>query len=143
MDFPIKKILNDENETAEFCKKIANSLNGGEVLALVGDLGSGKTFFVQKVCEAFEVRDVNSPTFSIVNEYSGTKKVFHFDFYRIKKVNELYDIGIDEYLSDDEAITFIEWADMFEDVLPVKRINVEIKYIDETKREIIIAENEN
>ncbi len=142
MNFPIKKILNDENETAEFCKQFAGCLKDGDIIALIGDLGVGKTFFVQKVCKTFEINNVNSPTFSIVNEYTGHKKIYHFDFYRIKKVNELYDIGIEEYFNDSKAVTFIEWADMFENVLPKTRINIEINYINEAKREITIKRYE-
>jgi tRNA threonylcarbamoyladenosine biosynthesis protein TsaE len=142
VNFPIKKILYDENETAKFCGQFAGYLKEGGIVSLVGDLGTGKTFLVQKICEAFKINDVTSPTFSIVNEYRGDKKIYHFDFYRIKKINELYDIGIDEYFNDSQAITFIEWADMFEEILPKERINIEINYINETKREIKIDKNE-
>ncbi len=143
MKLPFQKIVNDEKETRTVCKEFAKSLESVEVIALNGNLGAGKTFFVQKVCESFNISFANSPTFAIVNEYVGDRKVLHFDFYRIKKVNELYDIGIEEYFSDSEAITFIEWANMFEEVLPKNRINVEIDYIDETKRKIKISRNEN
>ena len=93
-------------------------------MVLNGNLGTGKTTLVKNICEQWEISNVNSPSFSIVNEYSGTNKVYHFDFYRLKKIEELYDIGYEEYLNDEESIIFIEWGNLMNEALP--RIYLEI-----------------
>ena len=90
------------------------------------------------IAKYFGIVDVTSPTFSIVNTYNERKKINHFDFYRIKKIEELYDIGFEEYLIDNSAITFIEWAEMFEEILPTNIYRITIAYLDNSKREIKI-----
>jgi len=102
-------------------------------------LGAGKTFFVKSVLNYFEIGNVNSPTFAIVNQFEGKVKVNHFDFYRVNAINELHDIGFEDYL-DDESITFIEWANLAQEILPHKRIEVDIKIIDEYSREFSFTE---
>ena len=74
-----------------------------------------------------EYQDVNSPSFSIVNEYSGNNKVYHFDFYRLKKIEELYDIGFEEYLNDEDAIIFIEWGNLMNEALPRNYLEILIE----------------
>ncbi|KAF0153504.1 MAG: ATPase [Ignavibacteria bacterium] len=142
MQLPSIKIVLSENDTAEFAAEFAALLKIGDVVCLNGNLGSGKTFFVKNICKEFAVDTAASPSFAIVNEYSGKLKVIHIDFYRLKKVEELYDIGFDEYLSLSDSIVFIEWADLFEDVLPKKYYSVEITQINETSRQIIIKKHE-
>lgn len=138
MDFPFKIIVNNETETIELAKKFSKVLQPGDIVTFIGDLGTGKTFFTKSIVAAFGNSEVSSPTFAIVNVYETKYRVYHFDFYRIKKVAELYDIGFDDYLSDSDAITFIEWADLFPEVLPEHRFEIKIQYISETKREFII-----
>ena len=94
-------------------------LNPGEVLALCGDLGAGKTHFAKGLVAGVGSTDeVTSPTFALVNEYrSGSLPVFHFDFYRIDDLRELLRIGWDEYL-DEDGVVIVEWADRFPDLLP-------------------------
>ncbi|NOX64773.1 MAG: tRNA (adenosine(37)-N6)-threonylcarbamoyltransferase complex ATPase subunit type 1 TsaE [Chlorobi bacterium] len=128
----------DETETIDLAKKFSGVLKPGNTVALIGDLGTGKTFFTKNVIAAFGNSEVSSPTFAIVNVYETKFKIYHFDFYRIKKVGELYDIGFDDYLADSDAITFIEWADLFPEILPEHRFEIKINSIDETKREFII-----
>lgn len=139
MEFPFHQILMDESETAKVAESFSIILKAGEVVCLNGNLGSGKTFFVKKICDCFEIEAASSPSFAIVNEYLGKVKIVHLDFYRIKKIEELYDIGFDEYLSSGESIVFIEWAELFPDVLPKNFYNVDIKIIDDQKREIKIT----
>jgi len=106
------------SDTRNFGKKLAKSLKKGQVFALNGDVGCGKTEFVRGVMAQLNPEiSVSSPTFSIVNFYE-TKNfiVYHFDFYRIKNIDEFVEIGFDEYLSGD-AVVFVEWAQMFENVL--------------------------
>jgi tRNA threonylcarbamoyladenosine biosynthesis protein TsaE len=133
-----EKEIFTEQDTIDFASEFSKQLNGGEVVVLNGNLGAGKTFFIKAVIRNFNVEEGSSPTFALVNEYYGNKKFYHFDFYRIEREEELYDIGIDEYLSDPEAIKFIEWGNLFPGVLPEKRIEVEIILKDDNKREIII-----
>ncbi len=117
MELPHHQKLVSLTETKTIAAKIANHLKVGDIVALEGNLGSGKTTLVKNICQNFNINNVNSPSFSIVNEYEGIHKIYHFDFYRIKKIEELYDLGFDDYLND-ESIVFIEWADSFGEILP-------------------------
>ncbi len=138
MDLPFKTVLNSVPDTEKIAADFSKIISPGDVVCLYGDLGSGKTFFVKAVCENFGIHDVNSPTFAIVNEYSGKVKVYHFDFYRLKNTGELLDIGFYEYLNDKEAITFIEWSEKFPSILPENRLEVHLEFAGELKRKIEI-----
>lgn len=139
IDLPFETIVASELETEKVARSFADNLSERDIILLSGNLGSGKTFFVKCVCAAFEVNKVTSPSFAIVNEYAGTKTVYHFDFYRIKNINELYDIGIDDYLKNDEAIIFVEWADLWKEIIPHHHYEVAINFVDENKRKIKIT----
>ncbi len=143
MEFPFETKLFRETDTIETAKKFSSCLVPGDVVLLNGNLGAGKTFFVKYVCKEFAIENVSSPSFAIINEYINSKKIFHFDFYRIKKETELYDIGIEEYLSNDEAIVFIEWAQLWEGILHHKSyvVNIELNGIDERTIRIIKCQN--
>lgn len=141
MDFPFSAVVQNESETNLIAEDFSKYLQVGDIVFLNGELGAGKTFFVKSVCSNFGIQNVSSPSFAIVNEYSGTKKIFHFDFYRIKREQELFDIGFREYLSD-EAIVFIEWADLFPEILPHKHWFVNFEFESETVRKINIKKNE-
>lgn len=138
MNFPFTKKVFNENETSEIAYDFASDLTNGDIVALTGNLGSGKTFFVKSVCNKFGITNVSSPSFAIVNIYQGDKQVNHFDFYRIKKIEELYDIGFEEYLNDDNAITFIEWAEMFPGLMPKRYYHVKIEFVNDSERIISI-----
>jgi tRNA threonylcarbamoyladenosine biosynthesis protein TsaE len=142
MEFPLNIITNTENETIETAQKFSAFLNIGDVVTLSGDLGAGKTLFVKGVCGKYNIHNVTSPTFALVNEYSNGKKIYHFDFYRIEKINELYDIGFEDYITDNDAVLFIEWADIFPEIIPGKRYDVSIEILDEKKRKIEIKKYE-
>lgn len=131
-------ISSSENETKLIASDISQKLKPGNIVALIGQLGTGKTFLVKSLCEKWEISDVTSPTFSIVNQYSGKINVNHFDFYRIKNPEELYNIGFEEYLMSGNTITFIEWADMFPEILPKDIIKIIITYSENNKRKITI-----
>lgn len=122
MEFPFQKKIKTEHDTEKAADAFSKVLKEGDIVLLNGNLGSGKTFFVKHLCRTFGIDNVTSPTFSIVNEYYGKIKIYHFDFYRINKLVELEDIGFDEYIDDAESIIFIEWADMFPEILPAKNI---------------------
>jgi tRNA threonylcarbamoyladenosine biosynthesis protein TsaE len=84
---------------------------------------------------SLNVGGVSSPTFALVNEYYGKLKYYHFDFYRIEEVREIYDIGFDEYMKDDDAVKFIEWGGLFPEVLPRKRTEIQITLDKDFNRE--------
>lgn len=111
-------ISKNEQDTIDFAEKFASSLSIGDIIVLTGELGSGKTKFVQGVLKYFNMEDeISSPTFTIVNEYtSGKANVYHFDVYRLEDSYEFYAMGGDEYFS--KGICLIEWGEMIEDILP-------------------------
>ena len=125
--------------TKEIAAEFAKELKPNDVLCMYGDLGAGKTAFVQGLATGLGVSEyVNSPTFTIVNEYEGDLPLYHFDVYRIGDSSEMFDIGFDEYL-DGDGVTVIEWAELIEDILPVHRYNITIlKSDDDNLREIKI-----
>ncbi len=122
-------------ETKVVAKELAKTLTPGAIVTLNGDLGAGKTTMVQLICKELGVNEyVNSPTFTIVNEYeSGKWKVNHIDFYRVKHSDELLEIGLEQYFNDKD-ITFIEWAELFEEILPEKVIRIDIELADGERR---------
>ncbi|MGQ9642493.1 MAG: tRNA (adenosine(37)-N6)-threonylcarbamoyltransferase complex ATPase subunit type 1 TsaE, partial [Ignavibacterium sp.] len=88
MKFPCERISNSEEDTKQIALEFFSELKAGDVVVLNGELGTGKTFFIKKIAESLGVQNANSPTFAIVNEYDSQPKIYHFDFYRINKVNE-------------------------------------------------------
>lgn len=115
-----------------------------KVVVFNGDMGAGKTTFIKALLKAMNSKDVvNSPTFSIVNEYSiPNDKVYHFDFYRIESLEEAFNFGIEDYMNSDHWL-FIEWADRIEPLLPEQRSTIDITVIDEENRSLkFIIENE-
>ncbi len=102
----------------------------GDVFCLYGDVGAGKTAFTKGFAKALNIEDdVVSPTFNIVQAYDGDKKLYHFDVYRIDDINEMENIGFDDYLFGD-GICIIEWAEIVEELLPKDRIDVKITKVD-------------
>lgn len=142
----MKKIIADnEKETLSCGEELAKQLKGGEVLALYGDLGAGKTKFLQGLAKGLGVRiKVNSPTFNIMKIYrvAGNGKIntfCHIDAYRLSSGKDLDALGVEEYFYDKNTVTAIEWAERVEEILPKKRINVKIKQISGNIREIFVA----
>lgn len=111
-------ISKSEQDTINFAKDFASKLNKGNIIVLSGELGSGKTKFVQGVLEYFGLADeISSPTFTIVNEYiKDDINIYHFDVYRLADTDEFYAMGGDEYLQN--GICLIEWGEMIESILP-------------------------
>ncbi|MEJ5304363.1 MAG: tRNA (adenosine(37)-N6)-threonylcarbamoyltransferase complex ATPase subunit type 1 TsaE [Ignavibacteria bacterium] len=132
-------VSNSPEETFEIAKDFSSELKPGDIVALIGNLGTGKTIFVKGICAGLNAeQNPLSPTFSIINEYNGKYKIYHFDFYRIKNIEELYDIGYEDYFND-ESICLIEWADMFPEILPKDTIEVKIELGEiENQRKISI-----
>ena len=105
-------------ETFNEGKKFASRLRGGEVIALVGELGAGKTVFTKGLCEGLNVKSpVISPTFTIANEYDADLKIYHFDAYRLSGSKDAAAIGIEDYMMG-EAVCIIEWADKVKELIP-------------------------
>ncbi|MCS7052127.1 MAG: tRNA (adenosine(37)-N6)-threonylcarbamoyltransferase complex ATPase subunit type 1 TsaE [Ignavibacterium sp.] len=135
-------ISTSEEETKKIAEDFSKKIKTGDVVVLNGLLGSGKTFFVKKVAEFFNLSNSSSPTFAIVNEYQGKIKIFHLDFYRINSIEELYDIGITDYLTDSTSVVFIEWGELFEEVLPKSRYEISFSINEDDSRKIIINKYE-
>lgn len=114
---------------ADAAKRFVDNMGAGKVFAFYGKMGAGKTTFIKAVCECLGVEDViTSPTFAIVNEYSSAESgdtIYHFDFYRIKKIEEVYDMGYEEYFYGG-GYCFIEWPELIEDLLPETAVKVTI-----------------
>ena len=123
--------------------EIAKRLKPGTVVALFGDLGSGKTCLAQGICRAMGVRDhVTSPTFIMINEYRGRLEsseipIYHFDLYRLRDPIELYELGYEEYFYDD-GICLIEWAERAEELLPEDALRVYLRYISDNERAVVV-----
>jgi len=142
MSFPYSRKSKSEVDTVLIADDFSSKLKNGMIIILNGDLGAGKTFFIKHVLLKFGITNTNSPTFAIVNEYMGDKVFYHFDFYRINKESELHDIGIEDYFNDEQSIIFIEWGNLFPHVLPKKRIEINISYINDNEREFNFIEYE-
>ncbi len=128
------------SETQQLGVQVARRLESGDVLALVGELGAGKTNFVQGLAHGLGVKEsVHSPTFILANEYrSGRLPLFHVDAYRIAGAGEAIGFGFDDYLND-EGVTVIEWADRIRAALPPEHLTLEFRDVGETERSITIT----
>lgn len=136
-------ISKSEQDTICFAKDFASKLNKGDVIVLSGELGSGKTKFVQGVLEYFGLdNEISSPTFTIVNEYiKGDTNIYHFDVYRLADIDEFYAMGGDEYFEN--GICLIEWGEMIESILPehYTKITFRKSADDMNYRELLIEKN--
>lgn len=118
----------------EAAQTVAAVLCAGDVLSLEGDLGAGKTTFVQALAKTMDIKDtVTSPTFSIANFYEGSTPLWHLDLYRLDTPEELEDIGYEDYFYPEDAITCIEWAEKAGHYLPKGLLTLRIKKSDETR----------
>ncbi|MEG2054180.1 MAG: tRNA (adenosine(37)-N6)-threonylcarbamoyltransferase complex ATPase subunit type 1 TsaE, partial [Oscillospiraceae bacterium] len=134
----IKKTTYSETETENFAKEIAKLLKPKDVLCFTGGLGVGKTAFCRGLAVGLGCTDtVSSPTFAIVNLYSGKQKLAHFDMYRVNTEEDMYTSGFFDYI-DEGAILAVEWSENIIEFLDEPYIKIDIKRIDENTREIII-----
>lgn len=138
------RIDNIEN-IGEAAKTFIQAIGENKIFAFYGKMGSGKTTFIKAICEQLGVEDViTSPTFAIVNEYnyndnSISNTIYHFDFYRIRRIEEVYDMGFEDYFYSG-ALCFIEWPELIEDLLPLDAVKVKINAVDDNTREVTIEE---
>ena len=133
-----KYISNSEAETEALGAKLAAELPAGAVVAMYGELGSGKTALVRGMARGMGLDcRVSSPTFTIVNEYSGERELFHFDMYRLGSADELFDIGWEDYLARG-GVCAVEWSENVEDAFDGSEIRVVFEKISPTGRKITI-----
>ena len=128
-------------ETKGLGKTIGSQLVPGDVVALIGELGTGKTCFTQGLAIGLGVDrnvPVVSPSFTIINEYPGSIPLYHFDFYRIDNIPQVFDLGYEEYFFG-EGVTVIEWGEKVDSVLPEKHIKVQLSFQNDDVREIKIS----
>ncbi len=122
MEIKIQSIDSIREAAREFVKHIGEH----RVFAFYGKMGAGKTTFIKAICEELGVEDViTSPTFAIVNEYTAEVPIYHFDFYRIKRIEEVYDMGYEDYFYSG-SLCFIEWPELIEELLPDDAVRVTI-----------------
>ncbi|MFA6471068.1 MAG: tRNA (adenosine(37)-N6)-threonylcarbamoyltransferase complex ATPase subunit type 1 TsaE [Candidatus Latescibacterota bacterium] len=137
-------VTHSEKETAELAADFARTLRCGDIVALTGELGAGKTVFAKGVAAELKVSgEVSSPTFTLINEYRGDITLYHMDLYRLNNLQEMLDIGVEEYLFGD-GICLVEWAEKMGENLPENAIKVTILYGNRDKdhsREIEIERN--
>ena len=134
------EIIFKEEDIKQAAKQFVETMGENTVFAFYGKMGAGKTTFIKAVCEELGVADtVTSPTFAIVNEYeaAGGRPIYHFDFYRIKKVSEAYDMGCEEYFYSGHPC-FIEWPELIEEVLPEETVNVTIEALSNGERQLVL-----
>ena len=136
--------INSLEEYPQAAKWFTRFLHQGRIFAFYGKMGSGKTTFIKSLCEELGVEDtINSPTFAIVNEYESrdAATIFHFDFYRIKSLEEVYNMGYEEYFYGN-AYSFIEWPELIEELLPEEHVRVDISEGSDGARTIKVTVNE-
>ena len=131
--------INSLDNIHEAAKQFIAAMEDNTVFAFYGKMGAGKTTFIKAICEELGVTDViNSPTFAIVNEYRSDETgelIYHFDFYRINKLDEVYDMGYEDYFYSG-ALCFIEWPELIEEVLPDDAVKVTIEEVEDGTRAV-------
>lgn len=135
--------INSLDDIQQAARQFIDLMGDAKVFAFYGKMGSGKTTFIKAICEELGVEDViTSPTFAIVNEYEGNYgSIYHFDFYRIKKIEEVYDMGYEDYFYSGN-ICFIEWPELIEDLLPQDAVRVNIHENEYGERIVTILNGE-
>ena len=131
-------IISNKSLLKKSAKKFINLTTDKKIFAFFGVMGSGKTTIIKAICEALGAKDiVTSPTFTIVNEYKTSlgKSIYHIDFYRIKKTEEVFEFGLEEYL-ESGSYCFMEWPELIEEILPRETVRVNIS-VDEDERRIL------
>ncbi len=126
----------NSDETSEFAEKLASFLQPGDIIALEGDLGAGKTTFTKGLAKGLAIKKtVNSPTFTIIKEYKGKMPLYHMDVYRVEGTFE--DLGFDEYFEGD-GVTVVEWAHLIEDQLPSALLTIYLYHEGQDQRKMVL-----
>jgi tRNA threonylcarbamoyladenosine biosynthesis protein TsaE len=137
----MKILIKDKRHLSAAAKKFLKHTGENKIFAFYGSMGAGKTTIIKAICEVLGAVDiVSSPTFTLVNEYRTSKgeTLYHIDFYRIKKQEEVFDFGIEEYLSGD-SYCFMEWPELVEEILPPGTVSVRITVDDYEQRTLLIS----
>lgn len=132
----MKIVIKDKGHLDEAAAKFVNLTQGRKIFAFYGPMGAGKTTIIKSICRELGALDiVTSPTFTLVNEYKTTRgeSIYHIDFYRIRKTEEVFDFGIEEYLSSG-SYCFMEWPELVEEILPAETNRVRITVKDDEQR---------
>lgn len=123
----MKKIFKNLKDTSDFGIILGKALRAGDIVCLNGDLGAGKTTLTKSIGLGLNVEDyITSPTFALINEYDGRYPVYHFDTYRLENIDEIDDLGFDDYIYG-RGVSIIEWADRIEKFLPKEKIVIDIE----------------
>lgn len=132
----MKITISSLDSIREAAREFIKNMGNGHVFAFYGKMGAGKTTFIKAICEELGVEDViTSPTFAIVNDYTAAngRHIYHFDFYRIKKLEEVYDMGYEDYFYSGD-LCFLEWPELIEDLLPADAVKVTITQQEDGSR---------
>jgi tRNA threonylcarbamoyladenosine biosynthesis protein TsaE len=137
----VKILIKDKRHLSAAAKKLLKYAGDNKIFAFYGSMGAGKTTFIKAICKVLDAVDIiTSPSFTIVNEYRTLKgeTLYHIDFYRIKKQEEVFDFGIEEYLTGD-SYCFMEWPELVREILPPGIVNVIITVDENEKRTLFIS----
>lgn len=141
-------ISKSPSQTKKFAQKLAKKLKGGQILALIGDLGGGKTCFTKGLAQGLGIKKlIISPSFVLMKIYSirkkrGAKQLCHIDLYRLKRPSDIINLGAQEYLGQKNTICVIEWANKIRSVLkPYKKIMINFQFVDKNTRKIILKKS--
>jgi len=141
-EISVKYLTTSVEKTVWLGQQLGIELISGDIIALIGDLGGGKTWITKGIAIGLEIdqNDIVSPTFTLVNEYQGRQQIFHIDLYRLNNNIEILDLDLEDYFSR-EGIVIIEWADRWPGELPEEKVQVDLKMIDEHTRELEFSGN--
>ena len=134
----LKMISGDPTKTFYIGRILGEALTAGDIVALTGELGAGKTCLTQGIARGLgvpEVYQITSPTFTLVNEYPGRLNLIHLDVYRLSSSRDLQDLGYEEFFFG-KGVTVIEWAEKIQDIIPEKSLSVTMAYLDQNQRSI-------
>jgi tRNA threonylcarbamoyladenosine biosynthesis protein TsaE len=134
----LKMISGDPTKTFYIGRILGEALTAGDIVALTGELGAGKTCLTQGIARGLgvpEVYQITSPTFTLINEYPGRLNLIHLDVYRLSSSRDLQDLGYEEFFFG-KGVTVIEWADKIQDIIPEKSLSVTLAYLDQNRRSI-------
>jgi len=143
-DLSICLISKSAEETFEIGRIVGEQLDPGDVLALIGELGAGKTCLTQGIARGLKVPEayqITSPTFTLINEYPGRVPLYHMDLYRLSGPEDLEGMGYEDYFYGD-GVVVIEWAEKIRSILPARSLCVVMRYLDENRRDLCFEGNE-
>lgn len=127
-------------KTQKVGEKFARKLSGGEVMALYGELGTGKTTFVQGLARGLGIKEqIVSPSYILVRQYGKNPKLIHIDLYRLEKIRQVQDLGLGELFEDSDSIVVVEWADRMQSELPENYIKINFEFNNDSGRKITIG----